>query len=62
MKNAIIVLLLLIICTGASWGVMTGLDMLNRRGCCSSHGGVCGCAGSRAQCCDGTLSPTCGCD
>jgi len=33
-----------------------------RRGCCSHHGGVCGCSSSgRLQCCDGTLSPTCGC-
>jgi len=32
-----------------------------RQGCCSSHGGVCGCSGSRAQCCDGSLSPSCGC-
>lgn len=30
-------------------------------GCCSHHSGVCGCAGNRAQCCDGTLSPSCGC-
>jgi hypothetical protein len=33
-----------------------------RRGCCSWHGGVCGCSGSRILCCDGKLSPTCGCD
>ncbi|WP_164885280.1 hypothetical protein [Geovibrio thiophilus] len=33
-----------------------------RRGCCSKHGGVCGCSNGRALCCDGTLSPTCGCD
>jgi hypothetical protein len=32
-----------------------------RSGCCSWHSGVCGCAGNRAQCCDGTLSPSCGC-
>ncbi len=35
---------------------------LARSGCCSWHGGVCGCSGSRAVCCDGTLSPSCGCD
>lgn len=35
---------------------------LERRGCCSWHKGVCGCSGGRAVCCDGTLSPTCGCD
>jgi predicted transporter len=33
-----------------------------RRGCCSHHGGVCGCSQGRAVCCDGTYSPTCGCD
>lgn len=35
-----------------------------RRGCCSWHGGVCGCdvyTGKQA-CCDGTLSPTCYCE
>ena len=31
------------------------------RGCCSRHGGVCGCSGGRAKCCDGTLSPSCQC-
>jgi hypothetical protein len=33
-----------------------------RRGCCSHHQGVCGCSSKRAACCDGTLSPSCGCD
>ena len=33
-----------------------------RRGCCSWHGGVCGCENGRAVCCDNTLSPSCGCD
>jgi hypothetical protein len=33
-----------------------------RRGCCSWHGGVCGCKGGRTLCCDGTLSPSCRCD
>jgi hypothetical protein len=32
-----------------------------KSGCCSWHGGVCGCSDGRAQCCDGTLSPSCGC-
>ena len=31
------------------------------RGCCSSHGGVCGCKNGHTQCCDGTQSPTCQC-
>jgi hypothetical protein len=38
-------------------------DDEGRRGCCSHHGGVCGCAGDAhaLKCCDGELSPTCGC-
>lgn len=32
-----------------------------RRGCCSHHGGVCGCGGQKYKCCDGTMSPTCAC-
>jgi hypothetical protein len=36
---------------------------LARRGCCSHHGGVCGCdqTTDRIKCCDGTLSPSCTC-
>jgi endonuclease YncB( thermonuclease family) len=34
---------------------------LGKRGCCSHHGGVCSCSQGRAACCDGTLSPSCGC-
>jgi len=39
-------------------------DQPNQRGCCSWHGGVCGCDSSsgRVRCCDGTLSPSCRCD
>lgn len=36
-------------------------ELQARRGCCSWHGGVCGCLNGRVKCCDGTLSPTCGC-
>lgn len=32
-----------------------------QRGCCSHHGGVCGCEGGRKLCCDGTYSPSCTC-
>jgi hypothetical protein len=37
------------------------LDGDARSGCCSWHGGVCGCDHStgRVICCDGTLSPSC---
>jgi hypothetical protein len=31
------------------------------QGCCSWHGGECGCEDGRDKCCDGTLSPTCTC-
>lgn len=31
------------------------------RGCCSWHGGQCGCSGGRVTCCDGTVSPSCTC-
>lgn len=34
---------------------------VERSGCCSHHGGVCGCSGGRQQCCDGALSPSCTC-
>lgn len=36
-------------------------DIVERSGCCSWHGGVCGCDSGRAVCCDGMLSPSCGC-
>lgn len=36
-------------------------DEAEKSGCCSWHGGVCGCSGGRQVCCDGTLSPTCTC-
>jgi hypothetical protein len=36
-------------------------DGVAQSGCCSWHGGVCGCSLGRAQCCDGSLSPSCGC-
>lgn len=35
---------------------------MERSGCCSWHGGVCGCQNGRTLCCDGTLSPSCGCN
>ena len=38
-----------------------GFNLNHQRGCCSRHGGVCGCSGGRAKCCDGSLSPSCQC-
>ena len=34
-----------------------------KSGCCSHHGGVCGCDSGRGHqlCCDGQDSPSCGC-
>lgn len=34
----------------------------SQRGCCSWHGGVCGCSMGSVVCCDGSFSPTCGCN
>lgn len=31
------------------------------RGCCSWHGGQCGCSSGRVTCCDATTSPSCLC-
>jgi len=38
-------------------------DDLDKRGCCSHHGGVCGCNTfeHKVTCCDGAESPTCTC-
>ena len=33
-----------------------------RKGCCSHHGGVCGCRNGKTVCCDDSLSPSCRCD
>ena len=33
-----------------------------KSGCCSWHGGVCGCTGSHQLCCDGTISSSCTCN
>lgn len=34
---------------------------LAKSGCCSWHGGVCGCSGGSVTCCDDSASPTCTC-
>ena len=36
--------------------------LLAQRGCCSWHGGICGCSDSRVVCCDGQFSPSCTCN
>jgi hypothetical protein len=40
---------------------VTRLVAGQQQGCCSWHGGVCGCSGGHTQCCDGTQSPSCRC-
>jgi hypothetical protein len=43
--------------------IFDSLEIVERSGCCSWHGGVCGCSASgRTICCDGKLSPSCRCD
>lgn len=38
-------------------------EQSQKAGCCSRHGGVCGCNTDKhlMKCCDGTLSKSCGC-
>jgi hypothetical protein len=36
-------------------------DAPEQRGCCSHHGGVCGCSAGHTTCCDGSTSPSCQC-
>lgn len=73
MKKAISIIATLVIVLGATFtfsgiGELTSSigqnsnTILAQSGCCSHHGGVCGCSSSgRTECCDGTLSPSCGC-
>lgn len=37
------------------------MDGPEQQGCCSHHGGVCGCSGHTTMCCDGAASPSCHC-
>ncbi len=37
-------------------------DVVAQQGCCSWHGGVCGCQNGRVVCCDGRYSPSCTCN
>lgn len=42
---------------------MCRYEQEQKSGCCSRHGGVCGCDKDyhKQKCCDGTLSASCGC-
>ena len=59
--GALVVGALLLVLTSGAAVQPTASRELEKGGCCSWHGGVCGCEGGRAVCCDGTLSPSCGC-
>lgn len=48
-------------CTVKSSNNDNNSTVIAGRGCCSRHGGVCGCANGTNKCCDGTLSPSCTC-
>lgn len=61
MKKVLIGLFLFLFCSCACYAITHIVTADQRRGCCSHHGGVCGCKQSRALCCDGTLSPSCRC-
>ncbi len=37
-------------------------ELLAQQGCCSWHGGVWGCENGDVICCDGSQSPSCGCN
>ncbi len=60
MKKFGFILIVMLLTTGAGFALSSHLAQ--RSGCCSHHGGVCGCSGGRAVCCDGTFSPSCGCN
>ena len=60
MKKMFVVFAIMVLSAGAAFSLMS--DIKQRRGCSSHHGGVCGCSSGRAVCCDGTFSPSCGCD
>lgn len=42
--------------------VFTDGQKVAQQGCCSWHGGMCGCQGGRVVCCDGRYSPSCTCN
>ena len=64
MKKFAIISALFFFCAGSAAFAcyVINKDIYEQRGCCSHHGGVCGCSGGRAVCCDGSYSPSCGCN
>ena len=47
-KKILIGALLVLFCTGAGFAVIEN-SVLNKKGCCSRHGGVCGCKYNKAR-------------
>ena len=61
MKKIFLILLFTCFFAEQNMCLIPQYDKMQQRGCCSWRGGVCGCSGGKARCCDGTLSPSCGC-
>ena len=68
MKKVFILSVLILFCSGIvlyfnSQNIKcASFAIENKGGCCSGHGGVCGCTKyGKQRCCDGTLSKTCKC-
>ena len=59
MKKLIIALLIIFVWAIAAYFSYPIAMKTFRNGCCSYHGGVCGGAGLKLKCCDGSISPTC---
>ena len=71
MKKVLIIGLLLLVTGAITFATIKGnrafgrctTEQSQKAGCCSRHGGVCGCNkdAHKLKCCDGTLSKSCGC-
>lgn len=71
MKRFVIIWLMILGLSVVAFAVVQGnrafgrctTEQSQKAGCCSRHGGVCGCNkdAHKLKCCDGTLSKSCGC-
>jgi len=59
MKKILVIIAILITAVFA-FGLVKN-QSIAQSGCCSYHGGVCGCSYGNVKCCDGSLSPSCRC-
>jgi hypothetical protein len=64
MKKVALFLLAATVGFGAAAFARPAAHPVEHSGCCSHHGGVCGCTADRmhARCCDGAISPSCDCN